>query len=155
MHTNFTNHIFFLHLCLFYLLFNSVVNSPVRSDLKSKSNRTDKKSSQTKPNQIDLKPQVKPDRSDRSVPSARRHRSHRSHRPTVGQFDLESGHFDLKSGQFDLKVVILTSKVVFQITWHYTNFQKGNFVFHKNQNLVYTKFPKKEILVQIINSGQN
>ena len=90
----------------------SVVNGPVRSDLKPKSNQTDKKSSQTKPNQIDLKPQVKPDRSDRSVPSARRHRSHR---PTVGQFDLESGHFDLKSGQinpesgqFDLKVVILT-----------------------------------------------
>ena len=105
------------------LVYISVVNGPVQSDLKPKSNRTDKKSSQTKPNQIDLKPQVKPDRSDRSVPSAHRHRSHRFHQPTVGQFDLESGYFDFKSGQispesghFDLKVVNLTSKVVFQIS---------------------------------------
>ena len=134
---------------------SSVINGPVQSDLKPKSNRTDKKSSQTKPNQIDLKPQVKLNQSDRSVPSARRHRSHRSHRfhrshrPTVGQFDLENGHFDLKSGQinpesghFDPKVVkkwYFRSRDITQISkkeilfftkikiWVTQNFQKRKF----------------------------
>ncbi|RGB25116.1 hypothetical protein C1646_772160 [Rhizophagus diaphanus] len=40
----------------------SVVISPVRSDLKLKSSRADKKLSRTKPNRIDLKTQVKPSR---------------------------------------------------------------------------------------------
>ena len=74
--------------------------------------------SQTGPIKSQVKPnQTKSTWSLKSNRTGRTDRSHRSHRPTVGQFDLESGHFDLKSdqinpesGQFDLKVVILTWK---------------------------------------------